>query len=82
MKRRKWLLVVLILGVFFLAATPGWSDENSLQKAEELDQEVIRLYQQGRYVEAIPLAERSLAIMEKALGPDHHRKSPIPRAPA
>jgi hypothetical protein len=26
---------------------------------------------QGRYSEAIPLSERSLAILEKALGPDH-----------
>ena len=31
--------------------------------------EVVRLYPQGRYDEAIPLAARALAIGEKALGP-------------
>ncbi|MEN9215954.1 MAG: tetratricopeptide repeat protein, partial [Gloeomargarita sp. HHBFW_bins_162] len=42
-----------------------------LQEAERLNQKVIQLYNQGRYSEAIPLAQRSLAILEKALGPDH-----------
>jgi tetratricopeptide (TPR) repeat protein len=36
-----------------------------------LNQQVIQLYNQGRYSEAIPLAQRTLAIVEKALGPDH-----------
>jgi len=39
--------------------------------AEALYTEVMRLYQQGRYEEAIPLAERALAIQEKAFGPEH-----------
>ncbi|MGF1602811.1 MAG: CHAT domain-containing protein, partial [Thermosynechococcaceae cyanobacterium] len=36
-----------------------------------LNEQVIQLYQQGRYSEAIPIAQRSLSIWEKALGPDH-----------
>ncbi|MGE4609291.1 MAG: tetratricopeptide repeat protein, partial [Myxococcota bacterium] len=40
--------------------------------AEALNAEVVRLNGQGRYDEAIPLAERLLAINEKDLGPEHH----------
>ena len=39
--------------------------------AAALNQQVTQLYNQGRYSEAIPLAQRALAIREKAPGPDH-----------
>jgi tetratricopeptide (TPR) repeat protein len=39
--------------------------------AATLNQQVTQLYNQGRYSEAIPLAQRALAILEKARGPDH-----------
>jgi Flp pilus assembly protein TadD len=39
--------------------------------AAALNQQVTQLYNQGRYSEAIPLAQRALAIREKTLGPDH-----------
>jgi CHAT domain-containing protein/Tfp pilus assembly protein PilF len=71
MKPTKGLLIAVILGVALLEGIPVWSDENSLQQGNELNQEVIRLYQQGRYSEAIPAAERVVAICEKALGPEH-----------
>ena len=71
MNRTKGLLIVLIMGVALLVGTPAWSNEDSLQKAIELNQEVMRLYQQGRYAEAIPHAEKALTIYEKALGPEH-----------
>jgi len=61
----------LILGVALLVETPVWSGENSLQKAKELNQEVMRLYQQSQYAEAIPAAERVLTIREKHLEPKH-----------
>src|SRR5438552_1919624 len=38
---------------------------------EALDRQVFELHRRGKYAEAIPLAEQSLAIREKALGPDH-----------
>ena len=39
-------------------------------EAASLNQQVIQLYKQGRYSEAIPLAQRLLTISEP-LGPDH-----------
>ncbi len=42
-----------------------------LQEAEKLGQQVVQLYQQGKYTEAIPLAEKVLAIREKILGREH-----------
>ncbi|MBD2210878.1 tetratricopeptide repeat protein [Nostoc linckia FACHB-104] len=42
-----------------------------LAEAERLNEQVMQLYQQGRYSEAIPLAQRVLAIQEKVLGTEH-----------
>jgi CHAT domain-containing protein len=42
-----------------------------LQEAAALDAKVTALYNAGRYQEAIPLAQRSLAIAEKIFGPDN-----------
>jgi tetratricopeptide (TPR) repeat protein len=41
------------------------------QEAEALYKQSEKLSEQGRYSEAIPLAQRALAIREKSLGPDH-----------
>ena len=42
-----------------------------LEEANRLDRQVIQLFREGKYDEAIPLAERALAIREKALGAEH-----------
>ena len=36
-----------------------------------LNRQVLQLYQQGKYQEAIPLAEKVLAITKGRLGPEH-----------
>ncbi|BBD57794.1 peptidase-like protein [Nostoc sp. HK-01] len=53
--------------------TPTYSPEEqtALQEANELSQQVDKLYQEGKYSAAIPLAERVLAIREKVLGKEH-----------
>jgi hypothetical protein len=43
----------------------------ALAKAEQLNEQVIRLYRQGRYNEAIPLAEQALEITQEQLGENH-----------
>jgi CHAT domain-containing protein/Tfp pilus assembly protein PilF len=40
-------------------------------EASELNKKIIELHNAGRYSDAIPLARRLLAILEKALGRDH-----------
>jgi CHAT domain-containing protein len=42
------------------------------KEAEALTAQYTKLYEQGRYSEAIPLAQRVLAIAEKVLGPNHY----------
>ncbi|EDX84369.1 Tetratricopeptide repeat family [Synechococcus sp. PCC 7335] len=45
------------------------SDE--LARADELSNQVVALYQEERYEEAIPFAEEVIAIRERAIGDDH-----------
>jgi len=42
-----------------------------LDEAKQLDQQAANLYPKGKYREAVALAERALALREKALGPNH-----------
>jgi tetratricopeptide (TPR) repeat protein len=63
-------VMAILLAGFSLAATQG-AFAQSLDEANALHQQVTRLYNQAHYSEAIPLAERALAIREETLGPDH-----------
>jgi CHAT domain-containing protein len=47
------------------------AEELELAAAEQLNQQVMQLIGQEQYTEALPLAERALAIREKALGAEH-----------
>jgi tetratricopeptide (TPR) repeat protein len=42
-----------------------------LARARDLNAEIVRHYQAGRYAEAMPLAREALALREAALGPSH-----------
>jgi CHAT domain-containing protein/Tfp pilus assembly protein PilF len=59
------LLVGLSLAVSNAASAQGLAD------AAALNAQVEQLYTQGRYSEAVPLAQRVLRIREAALGPNH-----------
>ncbi|MBE9005109.1 tetratricopeptide repeat protein [Fortiea sp. LEGE XX443] len=52
---------------------PAYSAEQqaAIKEALELNEQVVKLYQEGKYTTAIPLAERALAIREKVLGKEH-----------
>ena len=43
----------------------------ALKEAERLNEQVIQLYQQGKFSEAIPLAEQVLATRKRILGETH-----------
>ncbi|HEY9284054.1 MAG TPA: tetratricopeptide repeat protein, partial [Pyrinomonadaceae bacterium] len=46
-------------------------DPREREEVRQLHGRATRLYAEGKYDEAVPLAERALAMMEKTLGPDH-----------
>lgn len=60
------VLLVYLFGFSSVAVA-----QDSLQEASTLNEQVAKLYQQGQYREAIPLAQRVLEIYEKVLGPEH-----------
>jgi tetratricopeptide (TPR) repeat protein len=45
--------------------------QDDLAKLSSLDEQVTALFQAGKFREAIPIAQESLELSEKALGPDH-----------
>ena len=67
--RRFWTLVATFVALGAVLTSPARAQQGD--DADALNAGVVRLYGEGRYGEAIPLAQRSLAIREKALGPDH-----------
>jgi CHAT domain-containing protein/Tfp pilus assembly protein PilF len=61
------ILAAMLLAVSFTGA-PGIAQQDELPA---LEKRVRELYQAGNFSEAIALAQRVLAMQEKALGPDH-----------
>ena len=72
------------LGDFDLFIRRGWQVEASNQvrawfadqgqqwlKVIRLNQQVLDLYRQGKYAEALPIAQQALAICEKVFGAEH-----------
>src|SRR5262249_47616791 len=62
------VLTGLTCGIALAGAAQAQRNEDD---AAALTAEARRLHQAGRYAEAEPLYKRTLAIREKALGPDH-----------
>ena len=58
-------------GSYVLSWREATERDIALAEAERLNQQVIQLYQQGKYNEAIPLAEQALAIIKQQLGDNH-----------
>ena len=62
------IIAALLIGLFLSVPHAALAQEPN--EAATLTQQIIQLYKQGRYSEAIPLAQRLLTISE-LLGPDH-----------
>lgn len=45
--------------------------QGPVDEASAIDEQVIQFYRQGKFTEALPLAERSLQIRERSLGRNH-----------
>jgi CHAT domain-containing protein/Tfp pilus assembly protein PilF len=63
------ITVTVLFAVAFAASSIA--QEGPIREAVELNEQVVKLYIEGQYFEAIPLAQRMLAISEEALGPDN-----------
>jgi tetratricopeptide (TPR) repeat protein len=63
--------IVVATVLAMLCAGNPLAQDSDLARANALDQQVIQLYRQGLYGDAVPVATDVLAIREKALGPDH-----------
>lgn len=72
MKHKAWnrLFIAATLVVIVISSSLG-AQEGSIQEANQLNAQAAELAGQGRYREAIPLAEHVVEILEKALGPEH-----------
>ncbi len=75
-----WMVVIAVVsGVALAGSAEGAGPHGKapaaaskeLEEAKRLAADADRLEKGGQYDEAIPLAQRALAIREKALGPDH-----------
>jgi len=64
-------MAAVLAAVFFFPA-PARADE-----ANDLNNRAVELSKAGRYSEAIPLADRAVALREKALGPNHPQVAPL-----
>lgn len=62
-------LLILALAVDFASAAQGAANAQSeAAEADRLNAQVVKLYGEGKYDEALPLAQRVLELREKALG--------------
>src|ERR1700738_4544169 len=57
----------LALGLLLLACPESWAEEDDLNA---LNQQVIQLFGEGKYQEAIPIAERAVEVAKRTLGPE------------
>jgi tetratricopeptide (TPR) repeat protein len=62
-------ITAILLAGFLLSYRPSLAQ--SLDAATALAQQVIALTKRGHYSQAVPFAQRALAIREEVLGPDH-----------
>jgi tetratricopeptide (TPR) repeat protein len=64
----KGLVLLLALGLFLGKGSQAFARDDDPRL---LNEQVFKLYQQGKYQEAIPLAERLLAMEKQTIGPEH-----------
>jgi hypothetical protein len=61
------IIVVLLVGFLLSVSHVALAQ---VDEAAALNQQIVQLYSQGRYSEAIPFAQRALTIREKERGPN------------
>ncbi len=66
-----WVLLPVFLFTSSISRAQGPEKETALAEARRLNEEAVASYRAGKYSQAEALIERSLAIREKVLGPEH-----------
>src|SRR5215469_10981388 len=69
----RWIFIFLV-ALAFLAGPANVGFSPALSESIEtklLDEQIARLFREGRYSEAVPLAQQLLELREKAVGSDH-----------
>ena len=72
-----WQRVALVLLFTFRAAVAPAAQEGTIQETDALNHQVVSLYKEGKYKEAIPLAQRALAMREQAIGAGASKNGPV-----
>jgi hypothetical protein len=70
-RRLLYFLLLILLPALSAYPEPLYSQENEIEKANVLNEKVVQLHKQGRYIEALPLAQQTLEIRKKVLGTEH-----------
>src|ERR1039457_3648284 len=65
------MLAIIVLACISTPPPVVADDAQELQRANELNAQVVQLYRDGKYDQAIDKAKESLAICERMLGPVH-----------
>ncbi len=65
------VLALCFLSLLLSVSTSAQNRDAQLAEARRLNQQSLRLYEAGRYDEAIPLEERMLAIFQNVRGAEH-----------
>lgn len=60
-------VAVTALALSLSLGAPSWAGAD---EASTLSQQMKELYRAGKYTDALPLAQKSLALLEKQFGPD------------
>jgi tetratricopeptide (TPR) repeat protein len=61
-------IVLLALGLWIVACPVSWAEDDD---PSALNQQVKQLIEQGKYQEAIPIAERALEVAKRTRGSEH-----------
>ena len=62
--------VIALAVVLCLTGGPAYA-QGAGREWETLNQEVIKLYQAGKYDQAVVVAKKALEVAEKSVGPEH-----------
>ena len=67
--------VLLALGLWILACPASLAEDDD---PNALNQQVNQLIEQGKYQEAIPMAERAVEMAKRVRGPEHSETADAP----